>query len=181
MQNCPELVCLLHPGDSEPPPNGCINNPLDFVFYERLENTLYRELIKSLFDDIKDEFECPNNVTFRKYSIASCKKVCAAQLQAPGQDIAWVYVPKKCESSVCCYKEYYLCKNENNETNVLEIPNSTFSLCSSAPSEVESCFQVGDIVNLLGIDYTVITVNVSYCYSGCSEAGYLEIEEVTNV
>ncbi len=155
MQNCPELICLLHPGNSEPPPNGCINNPLDNTFYDQLENTLYRELIKSLFDEIKNEFECPSYATFRRYAISSCKKVCGAQLAAPGQDIAWVYVPKKCASNICCFKDYYICKDENNQFIGLETPISALSECPTNPNEEESCFHVGDIVNLFGIDYTV--------------------------
>lgn len=174
LYNCPGLICLLHPGNSEPPPNGCINNPLDYDFYERLENTLYRELIKSLFDDIKNEFECPTNVTFRRYAISSCRKVCGAQLYAPGQDLAWILVPKKCTSEICCYKDYYICKDSNNQISLLEISFSGLSQCPFNPSEGESCFQVGDTINLLGINYTVISVSVPYCEPGCNSNYYLE-------
>lgn len=46
--------------------------------------------------------------------------------------------------------------------------------CSVNSNEGESCFQVGDTINVLGINYTVISVSVPYCEPGCNSNDYLE-------
>jgi len=172
--DCPDLICFLHPGPPEPPPsdNGCINNPLDQSNYDALEITLYKDLDSVLFQSIKSQFPCPEKMRFRKYAIASCKKVCGARLSAPGEPDAVVYVPKICNDEVCCYTDFLFCQNQYDETIWERLPSQLSEPCPVNPSG-PPCLSVNDTVDILGITYTVTMVMNSECTAGCTNPLFL--------
>lgn len=161
---CDSLLCHLYP----PPPNTpCEYNPalIDVDEYKKLARTMYDELVFALFQEVQNNYLCPDNyLKYEVYWPASCNAVCQiALVEKP--DI--LFITKPCNAELCCGLTYKFCYNGHNSWNsIVEQIGYGQNICY-LPWGTNCDYQAGDEIILPDGNFHVLNATISDCTAFC--------------
>lgn len=159
---CDSLLCALYP---PPPGSPCVYNTsrLNINLYKQLSRKMYDDLIFSLFQEVRNNYMCPNYLTFKVFWPASCDAVCQITLVENG---SLILQTKPCNLDICCGIEYKYCYNGHNNWTSIITQISGEIICYMP--YVPTCgYGPGDEIILPDGTYHVLDASISECTSFC--------------
>lgn len=174
---CDSLMFYLHPG-----PEPFINNPLNAEFYYKtFEPAMYKRLVDSLFEEQKENYLCPNRLTYKHFWVGICARVCYADLSNDQlMQMGRIYASRKCyDSSFCCGRLFSYCKDSTGQVDrfIYNIPADVYCVPNPLQPAEECPFVVNQIISMNGEgvllipnedNWVVVATYQSTCTSPCN-------------
>lgn len=163
---CENLMCNLYPNPNIPTPP-CPYDPshINLNEYKALARAMYDSLVFALFQEVQNNYLCPNNYfTYKVYWPASCNAVCQITL-VEKPDL--ILITKPCNAELCCSLTYKFCYNGHNSWNsIVEQIGYGQNICY-LPWGTNCDYQAGDEIILPDGNFHVLNATISDCTAFC--------------
>lgn len=175
-QACCDLICQLFPPGPYTQNCGnhslhCINNPPDHVAYKQMGDQLYDDLLEMLFNQVKDQYDCPNEYSIKYYWPSECFGFCTYDLQevGPSGRDEVLMIPTACNDNGCCEITHTYCKDQSGNIVKTVTGSSTIVNCGpEQPPHIQCSIQVGTQITFGTTNYVVTRVRNTPCQASCN-------------